>query len=108
MKTIFCGARIARLVVVLTFCVAGLAAAADPEVQFGGQCVEGLSQGRHVMTNCALTWTDKDGKVYCFSSEGAKKEFLAESDAEPAEGARLHRRQQRRFHRKGDAVFRQR
>ena len=33
------------------------------EAQFGGQCVEGLAQGRHVMTNCALTWTDKDGKV---------------------------------------------
>jgi YHS domain-containing protein len=55
------------------------AAAADgppPDAQFGGQCVEGLAQGRHVMTNCALTWTDKDGKVYCFSGEAAKKSFL--------------------------------
>src|SRR5579863_211052 len=27
------------------------------QFQFGGQCVEGLSVGRHVMTNCAITWT---------------------------------------------------
>lgn len=45
-------------------------------VQFGGQCAEGLSQGEHVVTNCTLTWTDKDGKVYCFSSESARKSFL--------------------------------
>jgi YHS domain-containing protein len=45
-------------------------------VQFGGQCAEGLASGRHVMTNCAITWADKDGKVYCFSSDGAKKAFL--------------------------------
>lgn len=50
------------------------APAAAPE--FGGQCVEGLAEGRHVVTNCALTWTDKDGKTYCFSSEGARKSFL--------------------------------
>jgi YHS domain-containing protein len=49
---------------------------ASPTVQFGGQCTEGLAEGRHVMTNCAVTWSDKDGKVYCFSSEGAKKTFL--------------------------------
>jgi YHS domain-containing protein len=53
---------------------------ADPTVQFGGQCTEGLAQGRHVMTNCAITWADKDGKVYCFSSEGAKKAFLENPD----------------------------
>ena len=35
-------------------------------MQFGGEYAEGLSQGRHVMTNCAVTWTDKDGKVYCW------------------------------------------
>jgi YHS domain-containing protein len=46
------------------------------QAQFGGQCTQGLAQGRHVMTNCALTWTDKDGKVYCFSSDAAKKSFL--------------------------------
>jgi hypothetical protein len=33
------------------------------QVQFGGQCTEGLAEGRHVMTNCTTTWTDKDGKM---------------------------------------------
>jgi YHS domain-containing protein len=46
------------------------------QAQFGGQCAEGLAQGRHVVTDCSVTWTDKDGKVYCFSSEGSKKAFL--------------------------------
>jgi YHS domain-containing protein len=46
------------------------------DVQFGGQCTEGLAEGRHVMTKCTTQWTDRDGKVYCFSGEGAKKSFL--------------------------------
>ncbi len=50
--------------------------AQTPATQFGGQCTEGLAQGQHVTTNCAITWTDKDGKVYCFSSAAAKKTFL--------------------------------
>ncbi len=46
------------------------------DVQFGGQCTEGLAKGKHVMTKCATQWIDKDGKVYCFSGEDAKKSFL--------------------------------
>jgi YHS domain-containing protein len=76
------------VLIALVLCSAPLAAtqAADSagavasvpaaQVQFGGQCVEGLSVSRHVVTNCATTWTDKDGKVYCFSSDAAKKTFL--------------------------------
>jgi YHS domain-containing protein len=56
-------------------------------VQFGGQCADGLAMGRHVMTNCAITWTDKDGKVYCFSNDSAKKAFL-ESPTENLQKAR--------------------
>src|SRR5437588_39070 len=54
------------------------ARAGTPEAaaEFGGQCVEGLSQGRHITTKCAVTWADKDGKTYCFSSEDARKSFL--------------------------------
>jgi len=52
--------------------------AAAPE--FGGQCTEGLAEGHHTMTNCAITWTGKDGKVYCFSNPDAKKAFLADPD----------------------------
>jgi hypothetical protein len=50
---------------------------AKPE--FGGQCVEGLATGRYVMTNCSVNWTDKDGKVYCFSNDVAKTEFLKDA-----------------------------
>jgi YHS domain-containing protein len=56
-------------------------AAAPSQVQFGGQCAEGLSQGQHVTTNCAVTWTDKDGKTYCFSSPAAKTSFLKDPTA---------------------------
>jgi hypothetical protein len=55
--------------------------APSPAVQFGGQCAEGLAQGQHVMTNCAITWSDKDGKVYCFSSDSSRKAFLENPDA---------------------------
>ncbi len=53
-------------------------AAAMATPQFGGQCAEGLASGRHVMTDCSVTWTDKDGKVYCFSNEAAKTAFLTD------------------------------
>ena len=79
-------ARVALLGALLVGLSRGVAVAADnplpsSPVQFGGQCVEGLASGRHVMTNCAITWTDKDGKVYCFSSDGAKKAFLENPSA---------------------------
>ncbi|HJT99064.1 MAG TPA: hypothetical protein VJ696_12185 [Rhodanobacteraceae bacterium] len=69
-----------------------LAHAADAPVspasaEFGGQCAEGLAEGRHVMTDCSVNWKDKDGKVYCFSSDAAKRTFL-ESPAESLDRAR--------------------
>ena len=80
-------------VVVLLLALPAARAAADPtapastapasssQVQFGGQCVEALAEGRHVMTKCTITWTDKDGKVYCFNSDAAKKAFLENPEA---------------------------
>ena len=62
-------------------------AAASPPREFGGQCTEALAEGQHVATNCKTTWTDKDGKVYCFSNDGAKKSFL-ENPAENLQRAR--------------------
>lgn len=58
-----------------------VALAADPPVspdkaEFGGQCAEGLAEGKHVMTDCSVHWKDKDGRTYCFSSEAAKATFL--------------------------------
>ena len=54
-------------------------AASVAKAEFGGQCAEGLAVGRHVMTNCSVNWTDKDGKLYCFSNEAAKTEFLKDA-----------------------------
>ena len=49
------------------------------QAQFGGQCAEGLATGRHVMTDCSVTWKDSDGKLYCFKNEAAKTEFLKDA-----------------------------
>ena len=68
--------RVALFGALLAVATLLLAADAPPAPEFGGQCAEGLSQGRHVMTSCAVTWSDKDGKTYCFSSDSAKKAFL--------------------------------
>jgi len=68
------------------------ALAADPAIspdkaEFGGQCTEGLAEGKHVLTDCSVNWKDKDGKVYCFSNEAAKATFL-KNPAESLERAR--------------------
>jgi hypothetical protein len=57
------------------------------QAEFGGQSAQDLAAGRHVMTNCSITWSDKDGKVYCFESEAAKATFL-KSPADNLERAR--------------------
>lgn len=70
--------RRAALLGTMLVCAASASAQGPPPaaVEFGGQCAEGLAEGRHVMTNCALTSVGKDGKTYCFSSESARKSFL--------------------------------
>ncbi len=60
--------------------IAASAASSAAQVQFGGECTEGLAEGQHVKTDCKTTWTDKDGKVYCFNNEASKKEFLENPD----------------------------
>jgi YHS domain-containing protein len=71
-------AALAVLVLLAAAVPAGAAApaagAAQPE--FGGQCAMGLAEGRSIATDCSVTWTARDGKRYCFSSEQAKKQFL--------------------------------
>src|SRR5580693_7948093 len=92
-------ARIALLcaAVALSPTPSGSAFAADAAVspaqaEFGGQCTEALAEGRHVMTDCSTTWTDKDGKTYCFAGEAAKnlqsaRAFMAASSVESTEKA---------------------
>ena len=50
--------------------------AAEPaKGELGGNCTTGLSEGVTFKTNCAVNEVYK-GKTYCFSSQGAKEEFL--------------------------------
>ena len=53
--------------------------AANPE--FEDQCVEGLAEGKHIATSCPVTWTDKDGKIYCFADESSRRLFLKDPEA---------------------------
>jgi len=57
------------------------------KAEFGGQCAEGLAEGKHVMTDCSVNWTAKDGKTYCFSNDAAKATFL-KNPAESLDRAR--------------------
>ncbi len=58
--------------------IAVAAQAAEPE--FNKECVMGLAKNMHVPTDCSVTWTADNGKVYCFSSEDARSEFLKEPE----------------------------
>ena len=87
MPTLFAICRLSAFALILAGVLfTGGALAADTAIplsqaQFGGQCTEGLAAGRHIMTNCSVTWTDKDGKMYCFANESAKTEFLKDPQA---------------------------
>ena len=62
---------------VLILLILGLpvyALAGEPE--FGGYCAEGLVNHHLIKTDCKINWTDKDGKLYCFSTDDSKTEFL--------------------------------
>jgi len=87
------GARISLPLSIVAACALafGIAFAADvvspDKAEFGGQCAEGLAEGKHVMTDCSVNWKDKDGKTYCFSNEAAKAAFL-KNPAESLDRAR--------------------
>ncbi|HEY6483144.1 MAG TPA: hypothetical protein VIY54_06420 [Steroidobacteraceae bacterium] len=50
---------------------------AASQAQFGGQSVQDLAEGRHVMTDCSITWKDPGGKIYCFKTEASRTAFLS-------------------------------
>ncbi|MEQ1577927.1 MAG: hypothetical protein ABL894_09755 [Hyphomicrobium sp.] len=54
----------------------GTTAAIAAEPEFGGTCAMGLAEGKRHKTDCKITWTDTDGKIYCFGNEGSKTTFL--------------------------------
>ena len=51
--------------------------------EYKDHCAAGLAiYDVLVETDCSVNWTDeRSGKVYCFSSENTKEEFLEEVDA---------------------------
>jgi hypothetical protein len=80
-----------------------LPAAAHPE--FGGQCALGLAQGKSDPTDCSITWVAPDGKLYCFSSEKAKKEFLEDPQGNIERANYLCRRQRSGYHHRAHATL---
>lgn len=46
--------------------------------EFNDECTYGLSQGKHVKTDCSVN-EQIGGKTYCFSSPGAKSKFMADA-----------------------------
>jgi YHS domain-containing protein len=82
-------ARATAIAVALCFAAAAPAAAVDqpsPSVpaatpaathgEFDNHSAMDLASGQTVKTDCSVNWTDADGKVYCFSTEGSKEAFL--------------------------------
>ncbi len=53
-----------------------LPAAAHAKGEFDNSCAMGLAEGQTTTTDCSVSWTAEDGKVYCFSSEASKEAFL--------------------------------
>lgn len=47
------------------------------QAEYGNECAWGLSQGKHVMTDCSINMTRADGKTYCFSSDRAMDSFMS-------------------------------
>lgn len=44
--------------------------------EFKNECAWGLSNGKHVSTDCSVNALGKDGKTYCFSTEKARESFM--------------------------------
>ena len=53
---------------------------ASPKGEFGNECAMGLASGQEVKTDCSVSWSAPDGKVYCFSTEKSKEAFLQNPD----------------------------
>ena len=63
----------------IALCAAAVAAFAA-KGEFGDHCAFGLSMGKVVQTDCAISEAVA-GKTYCFSSPEAKASFMKEPEA---------------------------
>ena len=59
---------------------ASWAMAADPEPEGGGHCAMSAANGTSLPTSCSVVWISPQDKLYCFSSEGAKRLFLQDPE----------------------------
>jgi YHS domain-containing protein len=58
---------------------AGWASPAEPEGE--GRCAMSAAQGTSLPTSCSVVWISPQDKLYCFSSEKAKRLFLQDPEA---------------------------
>jgi hypothetical protein len=54
------------------------ATAAEPEGE--GHCAMSAANGSSLPTSCSVVWISPRDKLYCFSSEGAKRIFLQDPE----------------------------
>jgi hypothetical protein len=54
--------------------------AAEPEPEGGGHCAMSAANGTSLPTSCSVVWISPQDKLYCFSSEGAKRAFLQDPE----------------------------
>ena len=66
----------------------------DSDAEFDESCAMGLADGQMVKTDCSVSWTDDDGRVYCFSSENSKAAFLKDPKANIAKAKKFLEEQQ--------------
>ena len=72
--------------------------------EFDESCAMGLADGQMVKTDCSVSWTADDGKVYCFSSENSKSAFLKDPKANLALAKKFLEQQQAKAA-SGEKVF---
>jgi hypothetical protein len=56
------------------------ATAAEPEPEGGGHCAMSAASGSSLPTSCSVVWISPQDKLYCFSSEEAKRLFLQDPE----------------------------
>ena len=73
--------RFKRIAIAACLASGGLALAAEPEPEGGGHCAMSAANGSSLPTSCSVVWISPQDKLYCFSSEGAKRLFLLDPEA---------------------------
>jgi hypothetical protein len=69
-----------HIVFAAVFASATGAIAADPEPEGGGHCAMSAANGSSLPTSCSVVWISPQDKLYCFSSERAKRVFLEDPE----------------------------